>query len=247
MIADWPHAGSAILAGFLASLVEFIEALTIILAVGTVRGWRGALGGAGLALVVLLTLVGILGPALTRLPQAALQLGVGTLLLLFGLRWLRKAILRAAGIIPLADQAHAYSKQIGRLAEPGRPARGWDAVALATSFKITMLEGIEVVFIVIAVGATGPGLRLPASLGALAALLLVCGLGVALHRPIATIPENTLKFAVGLLLTAFGTFWVGEGMRLTWPGQDLAIPALIVLFLVTSLTAIPLCRARAAG
>jgi uncharacterized membrane protein len=247
MTIDWTHAGPSILAAFLASLVEFIEALTIVLAVGTVRGWRGALGGTGLALLILLAIIIILGPALTQIPRDVVQLAVGALLLLFGMRWLRKAILRAAGVIPLHDEAEAYAKEITLLRGLGGLGRGWDRIAVATSFKITMLEGIEVVFIVIAVGAAGTGLLVPASIGALAALLLVVALGLVLHRPVAMIPENTLKFVVGVLLSAFGTFWVGEGMGLQWPGADLAIAALNAGFLTAALVAVPLCRARAAA
>jgi len=128
----------------------------------------------------------------------------------------------------------------------GAIGQGWDRIAVATAFKITMLEGIEVVFIVIAVGAAGEGMLVPAGIGAFSALLLVVALGLALHRPVAAIPENTLKFIVGVLLSAFGTFWVGEGMGLQWPGGDLAIPALNAGFLVAALVAVPLCRARAA-
>jgi len=209
---DWTHAAPSMLAAFLASLVEFVEAMTIVLAVGAVRGWRGALGGTGLALAVLLAIVLAFGPALADIPRNLVQFGVGLLLVLFGMRWLRKAVLRSAGILPLHDEAAAYETEIETLRGIGGIATGWDSVAVATSFKITMLEGIEVVFIVIAVGAAGPGLLAPAAIGALAALVLVVALGLALHRPVAKIPENTLKFVVGVLLSAFGTFWVGEGM-----------------------------------
>jgi uncharacterized membrane protein len=242
MMLDWTHAGPSMLAAFLASLVEFVEALTIVLAVGTVRGWRGALGGTGLALLVLLVIIVVLGPTLTRIPQDVVQLAVGALLLLFGMRWLRKAILRAAGIIPLHDEADAYAKELSLLRGLGTITQGWDSIAVTTSFKITMLEGIEVVFIVIAVGAAGQGLLVPASIGALAALLVVVALGIALHRPVAMIPENKLKFLVGVLLSAFGTFWVGEGMGLQWPGADLAIPVLNLGFLAAALIAVLLCR-----
>jgi len=245
MAIDWTHAGPTVLAAFLASLVEFVEALSIVLAVGAVRGWRGALGGTGLALLVLLALVVALGPALTQIPQDLVQLGVGTLILLFGMRWLRKAILRSAGVIPLHDEEAAFAKETASLRGLGGIGQGWDRVAVSTAFKITMIEGIEVVFIVIALGAAGSGLLLPASLGALAALLLVVALGLALHRPVAMIPENTLKFVVGVLLCAFGTFWVGEGMGLQWPGEDLSIPALNAGFLTLALLAVPMCRARA--
>ena len=244
MDISWTHAGPTILAAFLASLVEFIEALTIVLAVGAMRGWRGALGGTGLALLVLLLIVLVLGPAMTRIPRDLVQIGVGTLILLFGMRWLRKAILRSAGVIPLHDEEAAYAKETAALRGLGGIVQGWDRVAVSTAFKITIIEGIEVVFIVVAMGAAGPGLLIPASVGAVAALLLVVALGLVLHRPVAMIPENTLKFLVGVLLCAFGTFWVGEGMGLQWPGNDLAIVALNGGFLAAAATAIPLCQGR---
>lgn len=247
MDVDWTHAGPTVLAAFLASLVEFVEALTIVLAVGAVRGWRGALGGTGLALLVLLALVAVLGPALTSIPLELVQLGVGTLILMFGMRWLRKAVLRSAGVIPLHDEEAAFAKETASLRGLGGIGQGWDGVAVRTAFNITMIEGIEVVFIVVAMGAAGGGLLVPASLGALAALLVVVALGLALHRPVAMIPENTLKFVVGVLLCSFGTFWVGEGMGLAWPGEDLAIPALNAGFLAAAVAAIPMCRARAAS
>ncbi|HUL08610.1 MAG TPA: hypothetical protein VLV76_19945, partial [Candidatus Acidoferrum sp.] len=214
------------------------------LAVGTVRGWRSALAGAGLALLTLAILVIALGPALARIPLATVQLVVGTLLLLFGLRWLRKAILRAAGIIALHDETAAYAAETDLLSHsPRHFLAGWDTVAVTASFKIVMLEGIEVVFIVIAIGAVS-GLLVLAGIGAGAALLLVIGLGVALHRPLARIPENTLKFLVGVLLSAFGAFWVGEGAGLAWPGADWSILVLIAAFLALALSMVALFRAR---
>ena len=247
---NWTHAGPTAVAAFLASLVEFVEALTVVLAVGTVRGWRGALGGTGLALLVLLAIVVALGPALTRIPLDVVQLGVGALLLLFGMRWLRKAILRSAGVIALHDEEAAYAKETASLRGVGGAratwSQGWDRVAVSTAFKITMVEGIEVVFIVVAMGAAGGGLLVPASLGALAALALVVALGLVLHRPVAMIPENALKFVVGVLLCSFGAFWVGEGMGLAWPGGDLSIPALTAGFLAAAVAAVPMCQARAA-
>lgn len=256
MSVEWAHAGPTVLAAFLASLVEFIEALTIVLAVGAVRGWRGALGGAGLAVIVLFAIVGVLGPSLTAIPRDLVQLGFGILTLLFGMRWLRKAILRSAGVIPLHDEEAAYAKQTAALRAAyakqtpalralGGFGHGWDRVAVTTSFRITMLEGIEVVFIVVAMGAGGTGLLVPASIGAAAAFLVVILLGLLLHRPVAMIPENTLKFLVGVLLCAFGTFWVGEGIGLAWPGEDLAMLPLTAGFLAVALVAVPLCRARA--
>ncbi len=244
MAIDWPHAAAPMLAAFLASLVEAVEALTVVLAVGAVRGWRGALGGTGLALLVLLALVAVLGPALTRIPLATLQLGLGTLLVLFGMRWLRKAILRAAGVIALHDEQAAYEKSVATLRASGARGPGIDRVAVSTTFQITMVEGVEVVFIVIAVGATG-GSLLPASFGAAAALLLVVAIGLVLHRPVARVPENVLKFVVGVLLCGFGAFWVGEGAGLPWPGGDWFIPVTLGVFLGASLAAIPLCRRAA--
>ncbi len=244
MLVNWTHVGPTVVAAFLASLVEFVEALTVVLAVGVVRGWRGALMGSGAATLVLLAIIAILGPALTRIPLGTVQLVVGALLLLFGLRWLRKAILRAAGVIALHDEAAIYDKQAQALRRQGASG-GWDKIAFATAFKITMLEGIEVVFIVIALGAGGIGLLLPASFGALAALAVVVALGIVVHRPLSRIPENTLKFVVGVLLSAFGTFWVGEGLGLTWPGQDWSILGLIAGYLVVASIVVPMCRGRA--
>ncbi len=245
MIINWAHAWPSAASAFLASLVEFVEALTVVLAVGTVRGWRGALTGSGAALAVLLLIVLALGPALTRIPLNMVQLVVGALLLLFGMRWLRKAILRAAGVIALHDEGAAYAREVERLRGSGTHA-GWDRIGIATAFKITMLEGLEVVFIVIAVGAGGAGLLIPASAGALAALLVVVLLGFIVHKPLAAIPENALKFVVGVLLSAFGAFWVGEGMGLKWPGEDWSVLGLGAGFLVVAFLAIALCRARAA-
>ena len=241
IIATWIHVAPTVIAAFLASLVEFVEALTVILAVGSVRGWPAALAGTGTALVLLLLIVAVLGTALTRIPLDVIQLVVGTLLLLFGMRWLRKAILRGAGIIPLHDEAAAYAEQVQAMRGHGT-ARGWDAIASLAAFQITMLEGTEVVFIVIAIGASGPGLILPASIGALAALALVAVCGLLLHRPLARVPENSLKFIVGVLLSAFGTFWVGEGIGVKWPSDDWSIVALVIAFLAIGMMTVPFCR-----
>ena len=242
MSMDWAHVGPTIAAAFLASLVEFVEALTVVLAVGVTRGWRGALSGSGVAMLVLLAIIAVLGPALTRIPLDKVQLLVGAALLLFGMRWLRKAILRAAGIIPLHDETAEFAEQTASLQRSGPIGRGLDKIGFAAAFKITMLEGIEVVFIVIAIGAGRAGLLVPACLGALAALLVVLALGLIVHRPLARIPENTLKFAVGVLLSAFGTFWFGEGIGVDWPGKDWSIPALIAVFAAAAILTIPLCR-----
>lgn len=231
---DWTHTGTAVTASFLASLVEFVEALTIILAVGTVRGWRPALIGTALGVLLLAVLVAAFGPALQQVPITTLQLVVGILLLLFGMRWLRKAILRSAGVIGLHDEEAIYAKQTSALRADGtpQPAR-LDKIAVATTFKAVSLEGLEVVFIVIATGAAGHTL-IPAIFGAAAAGVLVILMGFALRRPLTQVPENTLKYAVGVLLSAFGVFWTGEGLRLGWPGEDLSLFGLVAGFLVIS-------------
>jgi uncharacterized membrane protein len=244
MDIGWAHTGTSIVASFLASLVECVEALTVILAVGSVRGWRSALIGAATAVAVLLVIIAALGTALTRIPLPVIQLVVGTLLLLFGLRWLRKAILRSAGLIPLHDEQAAFAKNTETMRGLGTGHTAWDKIAFAAAFNITMLEGTEVVFIVIAIGAGRSGMLLPASLGAVAALVVVSALGFILHRPLARVPENTLKFTVGVLLSAFGTFWVGEGMHLAWPGADWSILALIVAYLAIALIMVPLSRSQ---
>ncbi len=241
MPIHWTPAGPRILAAFLASFVEGVEALTVVLAVGSVRGWKNALAGVVAALLVLLALVGVLGSMLQKIPLARLQMVIGALLLLFGLRWLRKAVLRASGHITLHDESAAFAKNTAAL-QAGKSAGTWDPLAIGTAFQITMLEGVEVVFIVIAVGAGGRGLLLSASLGAVAALLAVVALGIALRRPLAQVPENTLKFAVGVLLSAFGTFWAGEGMGIDWPGADAALPVLVAAYTAAALLGVTLCR-----
>ena len=246
MMTHWVHLGPTILAAFFASMVEFVEALTVVLAVGVVRGWRGALSGSGAALLVLLAMVAVLGPALRAIPLEWIQRVIGALLLLFGLRWLRKASLRSAGIIPLHDEAKAYAEETERLRRVGQAGSGFDHAGFAAAFQITMLEGVEVVFIVIAVGAGRPGLLAPACLGALAALAVVILLGVAVHRPLAQIPENALKLVVGVLLSSFGAFWFGEGLGVSWPGDDISVLGLIAGFALTALLATRLCSRRPA-
>lgn len=240
----WATAAPAVTAAFLASLVEVVEAFTIVLAVGTIRGWRPALLGTFGGLACLILLVIGLGPMLDRVPIHALQLSIGILLLLFGLRWLRKAILRAAGVIPLHDEEQIFEKETALLTAEVQAHQGrLDWLAGMTAFKAVVLEGLEVVFIVIAVGA-GRGLVLPASAGALAAVVLVLLIGLVVHRPLARVPENTLKFAVGVMLSAFGVFWTGEGLGVPWPGGDLAIVGFVLLFAATGLGAAYAVRAR---
>lgn len=233
----WLHAGPAVLAAFLASLVECVEALTIVLAVGSTRGWRASLSGSAAAVAVLGAIVALFGKALSQIPIALMQLVIGALLVIFGLRWLRKAILRASGIIPLHNEAAAFSEEKLRLsATPSLP--DWDNVAFATSFQVTMLEGAEVVFIVLGIGSGGASLIAGASIGAVAALVVV----IAVRRPLARVPENLLKFIVGLFLSAFGTLWFGEGAGMIWPGADWSLVGLIFAYLAVALVAVGLCR-----
>ena len=247
MPIPWVHVGPSLLASFFASLVECVEALTVVLAVGTTRGWRSALAGCATALLALLLLVMLLGRALARVPLQGFQLLVGALLLLFGMRWLRKAVLRAAGVLALHDEEAIYRRETEAMLRQGGTRPGLDRLAFAVTFKSSMLEGLEVVFIVLAIGAGHAGLLWPASLGALAALLLVATLGVVVHRPLARVPENTLKFAVGVLLCAFGTFWAGEGMGYAWPGGDWAIPGLAGAFLAVAAQSVSWCRRLASA
>jgi uncharacterized membrane protein len=237
VIADFAHV-PAIAAAFLASLVEAVEALTIVLAVGTVRGWRPAWLGALSGVALLAVGVALFGPLLALIPLELLQLMIGVLLLLFGMRWLRKAILRSAGVIPLHDEAQVFASETAELHAQARRRRAQlDWLAALAAFKAVLLEGLEVVFIVIAVGA-GRGSLIPASAGAVAACLLVIGVGFAVRRPLAQVPENTLKFAVGVMLSAFGVFWTGEGLGVAWPGSDLAIVAFAAVFLGTGIAAV---------
>jgi uncharacterized membrane protein len=241
------HAGSAVTAAFLASLVEAVEALTIVLAVAIVRGLRPALLGAVAGLVVLTLIIVALGPLLDRVPLNVLQIAIGVLLLLFGMRWLRKAILRVAGLIALHDENIAFASETEELrAQARRHHARLDWLAGMASFKAVLLEGLEVVFIVIALSA-GRGVLWPVSAAAFAACVLVALGGVVLHRPLTRVPENALKFAVGVMLSAFGLFWTGEGFGVHWPGADLAIVAFIALFLGAGLAGVALLNRRAAA
>jgi uncharacterized membrane protein len=211
------------LSAFLASGVEFVEALTIVLAAGLARGWRSSLTGLAAATVVLAVITAALGPALTKIPIDALRLVVGGLLLVFGLQWLRKAILRASGYKALHDEDAIFAQEMAdaRGAEHVERA-GVDWYGFTLAFKGVLLEGLEVVFIVLTFGSAQGSIPLAAA-GAAAALLLVAGVGVAVRAPLARVPENAMKFAVGLMLTTFGVFWSVEGAGGSWPGSDAAI------------------------
>ena len=231
-----------ILATFLACAVEAVEALTIVLAVGTTRGWRSTLYGVGAAALVLAAVTAILGPALTSIPIESLQILVGTLLILFGLQWLYKAILRAAGVKAKRDEAAAYDREVAdakRAAEP--PSGKIDWYSFTISFKGVLLEGLEVVFIVLTFGAAQNRIWL-AAVAAVAAVALVVAVGLIVRAPLARVPENALKFAVGVLLTSFGIFWVGEGIGAEWPGGDASLPAIIGFLLVGSFLVVGLAQ-----
>jgi uncharacterized membrane protein len=196
---------------------------------------------------VLALIVVALGPLLDRVPLYVLQIAIGVLLLLFGMRWLRKAILRAAGLIPLHDETIAFTSETEELREQARRhEQRLDWLAGVASFKAVLLEGLEVVFIVIALSA-GRGVLLPVSAAAFAACLVVAASGIVAHRPLTRVPENALKFAVGVMLSAFGLFWTGEGLGVDWPGSDLAILAFIALFLGAGLASVALLNRRAAA
>jgi uncharacterized membrane protein len=225
-----------VLTVFVACAVEAVEALTIVLAAGLTREWRSTFQGMAAALAVLAAVVAVVGPALTLLPLAPLRLIVGALLAAFGLQWLRKAILRASGYKELHDEGGIYARQVAaaRAASGGR--RGWvnDWYAFTLSFKGVLLEGLEVVFIAITFGASQKNVGL-AALSAVAAVVVVAAVGLAVHAPLSRMPENSLKFAVGVMLTSFGIFWGAEGAGVSWPGND---AALLVVVPLTALVAL---------
>jgi uncharacterized membrane protein len=221
-------AGALFLAVFLACAVEAVEATTIVLAAGTARNWRSALTGTGAALAALAVIVAALGPAVSAIPLHALRLVVGALLLVFGLQWLRKAILRAGGLKALHDEDKIYAEQLARAQDRdgGRRALVSDWYGFTLSFKGVLLEGLEVVFIVLTFGSNQHDVGL-AAVAAACAVVLVAGAGVAVRRPLARVPENTLKFVVGIMLTSFGVLWGAEGAGARWPGSDAALLVLI--------------------
>jgi uncharacterized membrane protein len=239
-------------ATLLASGVEFVEALTIVLAMGTTRGWRSTWAGVGAALAALAVVTAVAGYALQSwLPEALLQLVVGTLLLIFGLQWLRKAILRSAGLKALHDEDQAFREEVEAARAAGDERRmGLDWFAFVVSFKGVFLEGLEIVFIVLTFGVNGDSIPL-AVLGAALGGAIVLVAGFALHRPLARVPENTIKFAVGLMLSTFGTFWSVEGLgwfapgeaSLEWPGGDAALPILLALWALLAWAAVRLLSA----
>jgi uncharacterized membrane protein len=226
------HNALLVIASFLACSVEMVEALTIVLAVGVTRGWRSAGWGVAAALGALTVIVAALGPALAHLPIDSLRLVVGTVLLIFGLQWLRKAVLRASGLKALHDEEAIYEAEVAELRARGeQPGHDWYAFTVA--FKGVFLEGLEVAFIVVTFGGTQRNVGL-AALGAAAALVVVLIVGTVVHAPLTRVPENTLKFGVGVMLTAFGIFWSSEGAGIVWPGSDAALLGVIAFVVVTA-------------
>jgi uncharacterized membrane protein len=235
---------------FLACTVEAVEALTIVLAVGSTRSWRSAMFGVGAALVSLAVVTAALGPALTALPINVLRAVVGGLLLIFGLQWLRKAILRASGLKAVHDEESAFAEETELARAAGAVEQGLDGYSFLVAFKGSFLEGLEVVFIALTFGSNQKDVPLAAAAAAAAVLLVACA-GVALRAPLARVPENSLKFVVGVMLTSFGLFWGGEGTHAHWPGGAAAllvlVPATALFSVATVLSLRHLQAARAGG
>ena len=238
---------AVLVAAFLASTVEFVEAFTIVLVVGVTVNWRSSVAGTLAAVVALAVIVGVLGTALVSVvPLSALRVAVGLLLALFGLKWLKKAILRYAGLKATHDEEAIYEEELAAMKARGEASHtGLDPFGVATSFKSVLLEGLEVAFIVITFGAnanatkgagghiSGTGIGI-AAVGAAGALLLVVAAGALIRAPLQRVPENTLKFVVGIMLASFGTFWGGEGLNISWWHEDLFLPILIIFYLALS-------------
>jgi uncharacterized membrane protein len=238
-------ARATLVASFLASAVEFVEAVTIVLAVGTTRQWRSTLIGTGTAILVLAALVAVFGTAIAVLvPIGLLRLVVGGFLIIYGLQWLTKAILRAGGAKAKHDEAAIFERETAALrAEPAVPATGIDWISFTVAFKGVLLEGLEVAFIVVTFGASADLLG-PAALGAALAAMVVLAIAGLVHRPLAAVPENAMKFVVGIMLVTFGTFWAGEGVGIDWPAQDGSILALLVGYVLLAIAGVWLVRQR---
>ncbi|HVB19089.1 MAG TPA: hypothetical protein VNE22_02270 [Acidimicrobiales bacterium] len=245
MIAVTVSTSSAVLVGavFLACAVEMVEALTIVLAVGHTRGWRSAFEGSALAILALGALVAAFGPALVHVPLNTLRLVVGGVLLIFGMQWLRKAILRSAGLKAKHDEDEAYAKAVAELSNVG-PGVNRDRVAFVMAFKGVFLEGLEVVITVLTLGTSAHRLGLAAMVAAVA-LVLVGAIGIGVSRQLSSVPENAMKMGVGVMLVSFGTFWTGEGLRVRWPGSDAFLLLFVVLYLLVVWALVGLLRREA--
>jgi uncharacterized membrane protein len=229
-------------AAFLGSAVESVEALTIVLAVGLTRGWRSPLYGTVVALLALAILVLAFGQLIvTRVPELTLKLIIGTLIVLFGLRWLHKAVLRSAGVIAMHDEDKSYAETVSEI-QGAQTRQDW--VGFAIALKGVFLEGLEVVFIVVAVGGTSGGLHIAVA-GGLVAMIVVAAAGVVVRKPLDRVPENTLKYAVGIILTSMGTFWAAEGMGATWPLDFVSIFVIAAVYFSASRVAVKLVSRRA--
>jgi len=213
---------------FLAATVEMVEALTIVIAVGHTRGWRSAIEGTGVALIALAGLVTIFGPALVRVPLDVLRLVVGSVLLIFGLQWLRKAVLRTSGYIGMHDEDAIYEATVASLRAQGATV-GRDRVSFVVAFKGVFLEGVEIVVAVLTLGSSAHRLALAIGVAAVA-IVVVAIVGVVVARQLSRVPENAMKMAVGIMLVSFGTFWTGEGLRVRWPGGDSLLLGFVVLY-----------------
>ena len=238
----------AAIPAFIASFVEFVEAYTIVLAVGTTRGWRAAIAGAVAAVATLALLIGAFGTTLaTSIDEHMFELVVGTVLLLFGLRWLRKAILRYSGIVALHDEDLIYEREVAQLRALGRRPDRFDWPGFTMSYKAMLLEGIEVAFIVISLGARGTAQLIASTVGAAVAFIAVGALGVVIRAPLSKVPENTLKAGVGAMLCTFGVFWAAEGVGVHWPGEAVALLPLFAAFVVATWIAVRFVRQARPG
>ena len=228
---------------FLACAVEAVEALTIVLAVGVTRSWSSALSGVGVAVLALAMIVGLFGPALISLPIGVLRVLVGGLLLIFGLQWLRKAILRASGMKAKHDELLIYDEQATAAQTAGGTRAGFDIYSFTVAFKGVLLEGLEVAFIVLTFGANQHHIGLAVAAAGLAILIVVLA-GLALRAPLSKVPENTMKFAVGVMLSSFGMFWAGEGAGADWPGGDAALLVIVPGVLITAVAMVLIVQAE---
>jgi len=234
MLAVTVNSGAVVLVGavFLACAVEMVEALTIVVAVGHTRGWRSAFEGVAVALLALVALVAAFGPALVHVPLTTLRLVVGGVLLIFGMQWLRKAILRSSGLKAKHDEDEIYRETVAEL-EAAPKSAGRDYVGFMMSFKGVFLEGLEVVVAVLTLGTSAHRLGL-AALTAAVAIVLVIIVGVIVAKQLSSVPENAMKMTVGVMLVSYGTFWTGEGLKVRWPGNDTMLLGLVALYLVVS-------------
>jgi uncharacterized membrane protein len=244
LFATSVSSGAIVLVGavFLACAVEMVEALTIVIAVGHTRGWRSAMEGTSAALVVLAALVGAFGPALVQVPLSVLRLIVGGVLLIFGMQWLRKAILRSSGLKAMHDEDAIYLEKVRELNAQGE-GTGRDRIAFVMAFKGVFLEGLEVVITVLTLGTSAHRLGL-AVVSAAAAVLLVGIAGIVVAKQLSSVPENAMKMCVGILLVSYGTFWVGEGLKVKWPGNDGALVLFIAIYAVVTWLLVAMARPR---